>query len=46
VAERRGSYRISVGKPERRPLEEEDHLNDPGVDVKIILKLIFQKRNG
>jgi len=32
----RGVYRILVGKPEER-----DHLEDPNVDGRIILKWIF-----
>jgi len=31
-------YRILVGKPEER-----DHLEDPGVDGRIILRWIFRK---
>jgi hypothetical protein len=39
--EKRGTYRILVGRSEgRRPL------GDPGVDGKIILKLIFKKSDG
>jgi hypothetical protein len=36
--EKRGAYRILVERPERR-----NHLEDPGVDGRIILKLIFEK---
>jgi len=36
--ERRGVYRVLVGK-----LEGGDHLEDPGVDGRIILRLIFKK---
>jgi len=38
MAERRGVYRVLVGKPEGR-----DHLGDPGVDGRIILRWIFRK---
>jgi hypothetical protein len=38
VGERRGAYRALVGKPEGR-----NHLEDPGVDGRIILKCIFEK---
>jgi hypothetical protein len=41
VGEKRGAYRILVGRPEGR-----DHLEDSGVDVRIILKWIFKKRVG
>jgi hypothetical protein len=36
--ERRGVYRILMGKPERKT-----HLGDPGVDGRIILGWIFRK---
>ena len=38
VGERRDAYRVLVGKPVGR-----DHLEDPGVGGRIILKLIFRK---
>ena len=38
---RREVYRVLVGKPEGR-----DHLEDPGVDGRIILGRIFRKWNG
>jgi hypothetical protein len=38
MGERRGAYRALVGKPEGR-----NHLEDPGVDGRIILKLIFER---
>jgi hypothetical protein len=38
IEERKGVYRILVGKPEER-----DHLGDPGVDGRIILRWIFRK---
>jgi hypothetical protein len=37
MGERRGVYRVLVGNPEG------DHLGDPGVDGRIILRLIFRK---
>ena len=37
MGERRGLYRGLVGKPER------EHLGDPGVDGRIILRWIFRK---
>jgi hypothetical protein len=37
----RGAYRILVGRPEGR-----NHLEDPGVDGRIILKWIFKKWDG
>ena len=36
--EKRVAYRVLVGKPEER-----DHLEDPGVDERIILRWIFRK---
>jgi hypothetical protein len=41
MGERRGAYRALVGKPEGR-----NHLEDPGVDGRIILKWIFEMWNG
>jgi hypothetical protein len=38
MGERRGAYRVMVGK-----LEGRDHLEDPGVDGRIILRWIFRK---
>ena len=35
---RRGAYRILVGRPEGK-----NHLENPGVDGRIILKCIFEK---
>jgi hypothetical protein len=41
MGERRGAYRVLVGKPEgRMPLE------DPAVDGRIILRWIFRKWDG
>jgi hypothetical protein len=41
MREGRGAYRILVGRPEGR-----NHLEDPGVDGRIILKWIFKKWDG
>jgi hypothetical protein len=41
MGERRGAHRALVGN-----LSEEDHLEDPGVDERIILKWIFERLNG
>jgi hypothetical protein len=41
MGERRGVYRILVGRPEGR-----DCLGDPGVDGRIISKWIFEKWDG
>jgi len=41
MGDRRGAYRASVGKPERKR-----NLEGPGVDGRIILKCFFRKRNG
>ena len=37
--ERRGVYRVLVGKPEGK-----NHLGNPGVDGRIILRWIFRRR--
>jgi len=39
MGDRRGLNRVVVGKPEGR-----DHLEDPGVDGRIILRWLFRKR--
>jgi hypothetical protein len=41
TGERRGAYSVLVGKPEGR-----NHLEDPGVDGRIILKRILEKWDG
>ena len=41
MGERKGAYRVLMGKPEGR-----FHLKDPGVDGRIILKWIFEKWFG
>jgi len=38
IGERRGLYRVLVGKPEGK-----SHLEDPGIDGRIILQWIFRK---
>ena len=38
MGERRGEYRVSVGN-----LRERDHLEDPGVNGRIILRWIFRR---
>ena len=38
MGESKGLYRVLVGKPEGK-----NHLGDPGVDGKIILRWIFRK---
>ena len=40
----RGAYWVSAGRPERG--RERDHLEDIGVNWKIILKLSFKKWEG
>jgi len=37
----RGSYRVLVGKPEGK-----NHLEDTGVDGRIILRWVFRKWDG
>jgi hypothetical protein len=39
--ERRSAYRVLVGRPERK-----NHFEDPDIDGSIILKRIFNKRDG
>jgi hypothetical protein len=41
MGEKRGAYRILVGRPEGR-----HHLGDRGIDGRIILKWIFKNWNG
>ena len=41
MGERKGAYRVLVGKP-----EEKAYLEDPGVDGRIILRWIFRKWNA
>jgi len=42
MGERKVAYRILMGKPEG----ESDHLEDPGVDERIILRWILWKWDG
>jgi len=38
MGERRGVYRVLIGKPKGK-----NHLGDPGVDRRIIVRWIFKK---
>ena len=38
MGERKVAYKVLLGKPEER-----NHLKDPGIDGRMILKLIFEK---
>jgi len=40
MRDRRGVFRVLVGKPEER-----DHVGDPGADGRIILRWIFRNWN-
>jgi len=40
MGKKRGVFRVLVGKPKVR-----EHLEDPGVDGRIILRWIFKKGN-
>jgi hypothetical protein len=42
MGERRGAYKVMVGKPKG----ERDHLEDPNEDGRIILRWIFRKWDG
>jgi hypothetical protein len=41
MGERKGAYSVLVGK-----LMERDHLEDPAIDRRVVLKLIFKKLVG
>jgi hypothetical protein len=41
MGDRRNAYRVLVGKPEGR-----DHLEDPGINGRLISKLIFVMLDG
>jgi hypothetical protein len=41
MGERIGVYKVLVGKPKER-----DHLEDPGIDGRILLRWIFRKWDG
>jgi hypothetical protein len=41
MKQRRGAYRVFVGKP-----EEKEHLEDPSINWRKILRWIFRKRDG
>ena len=44
VGDSRGAYRVLVGRPDGKT--EREHLEDSGVDGRIILKRIFRKWKG
>jgi hypothetical protein len=41
MGKRRGAYRVLVGKPEGK-----EHLEDPSVDGRIIVRWVFKKWDG